>query len=50
MDVYSHVLPHMQHEAADRVLALLRGPEGAQGDGWRTIGTQGPMAGTGKPS
>jgi len=51
LDIYSHVLPHMQDEAVDRVEALLRLPATAptKGDP-HTIGTQAPNGGTGRVS
>ena len=40
LNVYSHVLPHMQDEAAARVEALLLGESQTT---WHTIGTQQPI-------
>jgi hypothetical protein len=40
LDVYSHVLPHMQEDAARRMAALLDGGGDEEGDKRHTIGTQ----------
>jgi len=54
LDVYSHVLPHMQDDAAERVEALLRGPVEAASDPQiaqrHTGGTHDAQGGLGRPS
>jgi integrase len=48
LNVYSHVLPHMQDDAAERMEALLTDSGRAKTGSWHTIGTQSAQASSGR--